>query len=78
MLSRMRNMLVMVMVGGCSLYSGSDSPPDAGVQDVAPVTCESTVAATCGPRPARAATEQWAHDIDLWAKCAESAAPVVR
>jgi len=74
---RMRNLLVLVLVGGCSLYSGSDSPPDAGVQDVAPVACES-VAAICGPRPPRPAPdverdERWAHDIDLWAKCAENA-----
>jgi len=73
----MRSLLVMVMVGGCDLYSGSEPTLDAGVAvDAAPVTCESAVAATCGPRPARAATEMWAHDIDLWAKCAESAAPV--
>ncbi len=53
-------------------------PLDAGVTVDAP-SCSNTVVETCGPRPARPSSgdaqevEVWAHDIDLWAKCAESA-----
>lgn len=69
--------LVVLVLAGCDLYAGSESaPPDAAA--VVPVTCTSTVQEICGPRPPRAATEMWAHDIDLWAKCAERAEPTAR
>ncbi len=88
----MRSLLVMVMVGGCSLYGEGDPALDAGVTgDVSLATCASTVLEMCGARPARPTeagptspgpTElemaRWVHDIDLWAVCAESAEPAAR
>jgi len=56
-----------------------NTPTPPPQPDAAPASCESAVLTDCGPRPARPAvdTDRWGHDIDLWAKCAEAATPIL-
>lgn len=67
----MHKLIAFLFLAACTT---TESTP---VLDAAPIACTSTVVLTCGPRPLRPdpQTERWGHDIELWAQCAEDAAP---
>lgn len=81
----MKQIIFALILSAC-VTEPVDEPPQANLDAIPTANfpephpphtkaCRSTVHELCGERPERKPTEEWAHDIDLWSKCAEEATP---